>query len=74
MFLLSIYYSWTQDLTRLKIPLPYIHHMFESGLERRKGQEASHVHSKVSVASSFDEEVEERRNSMERDRKLSTGR
>ena len=65
---------WLQDLTRLKIALPYIHHMFESAMEQKIRRSSDNLQAKVSVASSFDEEVEERRVSMERERKGSTGR
>ena len=64
-----------QDLTRLKIALPYIHHMFESAMEQKTRRNSDDVRSKVSVTSSFDEEVEGRRLSQEeRGRKGSTGR
>ena len=72
----------TQDLTRLKIELPFIHHMFESALEQRNRRTSStggsgagnDTRTKVSVASSFDEEVEEQRQSAERRRKGSSAR
>ena len=69
----------SQDLTRLKIGLPYIHHMFESGMEHRTHRKTSSTggggtKAKVSVASSFDEQVEERTQSMERGRRGSNAR
>ena len=67
-----------QDLTRLKIPLPYIRHMFESAMEERAeegyGRKGSRIGAKDSVASSFDEGVQERRDSEDRERKESAGR
>ena len=66
---------WLQDLTRLRIGLPYIHHMFESAMEQKVRRSSDNTaQAKVSVASSFDEEVEERRISLERERKGSVGR
>ena len=67
-----------QDLTRLKIGLPYIPHMFETATERKRDRRSSSTGSdtkaKVSMASSFDEEVEVQKMSAENGRRESTAR
>ena len=64
-----------QDLTRLKVPIAYLPHMFEDALrERRGGTPATQQRTLVEPTSSFDQEVE-RSDAMPRmNRRGSSGR
>ena len=65
----------SQDLTRLKVPIAYLPHMFEDALkEKRGGTHSAKKHTLVEPTSSFDQEVE-RSDAMPRmNRRGSSGR
>lgn len=65
----------SQDLTRLKVQIAYLPHMFEDALkEKRGGTHSAKKHTLVEPTSSFDQEVE-RSDAMPRmNRRGSSGR
>ena len=62
-----------QDLTRLRISIPYLPHMFEDALKESRGLFQTKVAMTTDSASSFDIGVEEQEE-IERGKKDSTGR
>ena len=72
-------FATLQDLTRLKVTIPYLPHMCEDALKEKKSKQRSHAHVKRKTqasATSFDLEasVKMSEDSVDGGRKSSTGR
>ena len=49
---------WLKDLTRLKVPIPYLRHMFEDALKEKETRKMNKRGMVASYSSSFDQEAE----------------